>query len=263
MILVFRIPIFDGNLQDAVNQISRRSRTASPGENLCISATGAHGLVEAKRNPSFAEVLSGFAVNLPDGMPVVWLARLKGARGIERCYGPDFFRDVLIETASQPVRHFFCGGKEGIAEELRCVAETRFGNKNCVGTYSPPFREMSAEEWTELCKRIDAGKPHIVWIGMSTPKQEMFARELSGRVNVQFIITVGAAFDIHTGHLRQAPRMVQRMGLEWLFRLVVEPRRLWRRYAKVVPLFMFFAVLDLLSGRRAENVAGAKNNQIL
>ena len=216
----------------------------------CISATGAHGLVEARRNPAFGQVLKAFALNLPDGMPVVWLGRLKGAHDMERCYGPDFLRDVLLATANTQVTHFFCGGKDGIARELRSVAESRFGNPHCVGTYSPPFHEMRQEEWRGLAEAINAAKPDIVWIGLSTPKQERFAHELSRRVNVHFIITVGAAFDIHTGHLHQAPRLLQRMGLEWLFRLVMEPRRLWRRYLKIVPLFLVYAVNDLVRGQR-------------
>jgi N-acetylglucosaminyldiphosphoundecaprenol N-acetyl-beta-D-mannosaminyltransferase len=260
VIRILDIPLHDSTLQDAVDSVASSCLNGSLTESHCISATGAHGLVEARINPAFGQVLKAFAINLPDGMPVVWLARLKGAQGIERCYGPDFFRDVLVATASMEVRHFFCGGKEGIAEELRRAAEVRFGNRNCVGTYCPPFCEMSETEWENLVKAIRVTNPHIVWVGLSTPKQELFARELSGRVKVHFIITVGAAFDIHTGHLRQAPRLVQKMGLEWLFRLAVEPRRLWRRYARVVPLFFYYSTLDLL-GRKGLGDGGKKRRR--
>jgi N-acetylglucosaminyldiphosphoundecaprenol N-acetyl-beta-D-mannosaminyltransferase len=249
MIRVIDIPLHDSTLQDAVASVASSCENSSSADSHCISATGAHGLVEARKSPAFGQVLKEFAINLPDGVPVVWLARLKGARAIERCYGPDFFRDVMVATASKPVKHFFCGGKEGIAAELKQVAEASFGNNNCVGTFSPPFREMTEAEWEKLSGLIEACGPQIVWIGMSTPKQEFFAHELSKRVQVNFIITIGAAFDIHTGHLRQAPRVVQRWGLEWLFRLAVEPRRLWRRYARVVPLFIYYSALDLLVRR--------------
>jgi N-acetylglucosaminyldiphosphoundecaprenol N-acetyl-beta-D-mannosaminyltransferase len=250
MIRVIDIPLHDSTLQRAVDSVISSCVDGSMADSHCISATGAHGLVEARIDPAFGQVLKTFAINLPDGMPVVWFGRLKGARNIERCYGPDLFRDVLTGTASLPVRHFFCGGKAGVADELKKAAAAKFGNTNCVGTYSPPFRDMIEGEWKELATTVENAKPHIIWVGMSTPKQEMFAFELSKRVRVHFIITVGAAFDIHTGRLRQAPAVLQKMGLEWLFRLAVEPRRLWRRYARVVPLFLFYAAKDLLSGGR-------------
>ncbi len=249
MIRILDIPLYDSTLHDVVESVASSCLDGPFTDSLCISATGAHGLVEVRRNPAFGQVLKAFAVNLPDGMPVVWLGRLKGARSMQRCYGPDFFRDVLVATAQMPLKHFFCGGKEGIAEELRQTVRDTFRNNNCVGTYCPPFRTMAAQEWEDLTQKISETKPDIVWIGLSTPKQEQFAKELSSRVSVRFVITVGAAFDIHTGHLRQAPSPIQRLGLEWLFRLLMEPRRLWRRYMTVVPLFFYYAVIDLLQGR--------------
>jgi N-acetylglucosaminyldiphosphoundecaprenol N-acetyl-beta-D-mannosaminyltransferase len=253
VIRILDIPLHDSTLQDAVDRVASSCLDGSLTDSHCISATGAHGLVEARRNPAFGQVLKAFAINLPDGMPLVWLGRLKGAHSMQRCYGPDFFRDVLVATAQMPVKHFFCGGKEGIAEELRQTVRDTFHNNNCVGTYCPPFRMMAAQEWEVLTHKISKTKPDIVWIGLSTPKQECFARELSKRIKVSFIITVGAAFDIHTGHLRQAPRFIQRMGLEWLFRLAIEPRRLWRRYLRVVPLFFFYSLVDLLTRNRPAN----------
>lgn len=256
MIEIVNIPFYSGSLHDAVTEIAEECTERSGSGAKCVSATGAHGLVETRADAAFAKVLKSFSVNLPDGMPVVWLGRIKGARGMERCYGPDFFRDVMVATARMPVKHFFCGGKNGIAEELKRAAELKFGNKNCVGTFSPPFHEMLESDWGELVQTINVAGPHIVWIGLSTPKQELFARELSLRVDVRFIVTVGAAFDIHTGHLRQAPRVLQRLGLEWLFRLAMEPRRLWRRYLKIVPLFLLYSGMDLLGrggGRKAQS----------
>jgi N-acetylglucosaminyldiphosphoundecaprenol N-acetyl-beta-D-mannosaminyltransferase len=249
MIRILGIPLHDGTFERAVNTVVGATSELGVAASRCVSASGAHGLTEARRDPAFAGVLRSFWMNLPDGVPVVWLGRLEGARSMERCYGPDFFREVMLATASTSVKHFFCGGKEGVAEELKSVVERKFGNRSCVGTFSPPFREMSDGEWQELEGRINAVKPDIVWIGLSTPKQELFARELSRRVKVRLIITIGAAFDIHTGHLPQAPRVMQRLGLEWLFRLAVEPRRLWRRYARVVPLFLYYAGEDLLTRR--------------
>ncbi len=214
----------------------------------CISATGAHGLVLAKKNNNFKEILSSFYANLPDGKPSVWIGRLKGAKKMQRCYGPEFFEKTIIATKDLDIKHFLCGGKEGVAEELKKVCETKFGNKNIIGTFSPPFREMSKEELKHLAEKINSLNTNIVWIGLSTPKQEIFAYRLSKYAKVDYICTVGAAFDFHTGRVKQAPRWVQNIGMEWFFRLLMEPKRLWRRYFEIVPLFIWYNFLELLNG---------------
>lgn len=243
-IAVLGIPMFDNALGVAVEDILLLCETEHRG-NLLVSATGAHGLVYSKRNREFKETLQNFYRNLPDGIPAVWLGRLKGAKGMERCYGPDVFREILRESAFLAVNHYFCGGKEGVAEQLKKTVSERFGNDNCVGTFCPPFREMSDQELQVLAEDINSKNTDIVWIGMSTPKQEIFAQRLAKYVNVHFIITVGAAFDYHVGSLKKAPSVVQKLGLEWFYRLLQEPRRLWKRYVYVVPMFLYYALIDL------------------
>ena len=233
----------------AVSAVIDACTYASGKESKCISATGAHGLVESRENPRFSSVLRSFYLNLPDGVPLVWAGRLKGAKGIERCYGPDFFALVIEKSAQKNIHHYFCGGKQGVAEDLRIVCEQKYGNKNCVGTFSPPFRDMTDDEIALLADDINRKQADIVWIGLSTPKQEFFARRLSESVKVHFIITVGAAFDFRTGRKKQAPRFVQKMGLEWFFRLLMEPRRLGKRYCKIVPLFVFYVIKDFITHR--------------
>ena len=192
------------------------------------------------------KLLNSFYMNLPDGMPAVWVGRLKGAKEMERCYGPDFFAAVMRESADKPVRHFFCGGKEGVAARLAEVCKTKFGNANVVGVHCPPFRELSEEEFEALGAEISALDVDIVWIGISTPKQEWFAHRLSKYARVGYIATVGAAFDFHIGAVRQAPKILQKAGLEWLFRLIMEPRRLYRRYFKIVPKFIYLNLRELV-----------------
>jgi N-acetylglucosaminyldiphosphoundecaprenol N-acetyl-beta-D-mannosaminyltransferase len=242
---VIGMPLFDGSLRSAGEDVITKCLEGGNGSNLLISATGAHGIVYAKRNPEFMQVLHGFYLNLPDGVPGSWIGRLKGARQMERCYGPDFFAEVMRLSASEPVRHFLCGGKEGVAEDLRRVCAERFNNHNCVGGFSPSFRQMTDDEMMSLAEMIMASHADIVWIGMSTPKQELFAARLAKFVHVRFIITIGAAFDFHTGRLRQAPDWMQGAGLEWFFRLLMEPRRLFPRYIEIVPLFVYYAAVDL------------------
>jgi N-acetylglucosaminyldiphosphoundecaprenol N-acetyl-beta-D-mannosaminyltransferase len=133
-----------------------------------------------------------------------------------------------------------------VAEELKAAAELKWNNKNVKGTYSPPFTPMQDSDWDQLVSKIEVSQAQIVWVGLSTPKQEKLAFELSKRVKVKFIITIGAAFDFHTGRLAQAPKWMQLAGLEWFFRLGKEPRRLWKRYIEIVPKFAILVMVDLV-----------------
>ena len=210
------IRIYEASLQEAIQTIVKQlsDDISIVDQTRCISATGAHGLVEAQKDDSFKSILQQFYWNLPDGMPLVWWGQLKGFSQMDRCYGPDFFAGVMKATSSMEVAHFFCGGKPRIAEELKIAAKIKWGNKNVVGTYSPPFSPMQELDWAELISKINGSNVQVIWIGLSTPKQEKFAFELSKRVKVKFIITIGAAFDFHTGRLAQAPKWIQRAGLE-------------------------------------------------
>jgi len=242
------IPIYERDLSKAVQGfvISLDSSFNDEESVRCISATGAHGLVEAYKDSSFKIILSSFYWNLPDGMPLVWWGRLRGHSTMDRCYGPDFFAAIMQATSALEVAHFFCGGKPGVAEELKQAAAFKFGNKRVSGTYCPPFSPMQEKDWDNLVAKINQSAAQIVWVGLSTPKQEKFAYELSKRVKVRYIITVGAAFDFHTGRLAQAPLWMQRSGLEWFYRLCKEPRRLWNRYLEIVPKFVILAGADLI-----------------
>ncbi len=212
----------------------------------CVTATDAHGLVLAQTDKNLRDILRNTFLTLPDGMPSVWLGHLKGARHMRRCYGPDFFAEILKATRSDPgIGHYFCGGMPGVADLLRTAAMDKFGNRNIVGTHCPPFRPLADEELLSLGRDIDTVDAKIVWIGISSPKQEKLASALVNHCSARFIITVGAAFDFHTGRVRQAPAWMQRAGLEWVFRLLMEPKRLYRRYLKVVPSFIFYAVRDV------------------
>jgi len=248
MVKVLEVDLYDLNINSAVKDIiSICNASGESMSNRCISATGAHGLVISKKNRSFRNILNNFYINLPDGMPGVWIGRMKGAKQMQRCYGPDFFKALIQETKDIPINHFFCGGKEGIAKELQEAVLEKMGNKNVVGTFCPPFREMTDEELRELGTKIINAKTDILWIGLSTPKQELFAQRLKTFTQTHFIITVGAAFDFHTGKVKQAPGWVQQFGLEWLFRALMEPKRLFSRYVNIVPLFIYYNFKELLS----------------
>lgn len=243
---ILHINLFDAGLDAAVRACLDACAPNLPRENRCVSATDAHGLVTAYRQPEFRALLESFHWVLPDGMPSVWLGKLKGATGMTRCYGPDFFKRILSESAEQPVTHFFCGGKEGVADQLKAAVARKWDNRRVVGTYCPPFREMSDGELKKLAETINQSGANIVWIGLGSPKQERFAQRLARYTNVNFLVTVGAAFDFHTDRVAQAPAWMQRLSLEWAFRLAMEPKRLASRYVKVVPLFILYNLKETL-----------------
>ncbi|MDB5230095.1 MAG: glycosyltransferase [Chitinophagaceae bacterium] len=242
---VLGVHIYEYNIRKITNEIIHHIKD-NPKTNRLISATGAHGIIHAQRIPGFKKLLDSFYLNLPDGMPAVWVGRMKGAREMQRCYGPDFFEYLIRVSAGANIKHFFCGGKEGVATELKTVSERKFFNFNVVGVFCPPFRYMNDVEMEALGSQINNSGADIVWIGLGTPRQEEFASRLSSYSNVHYIITVGAAFDFHTGKLKQAPNWMQNAGLEWLFRLMIEPKRLYKRYLTIVPLFIFYNVKEFL-----------------
>ena len=245
MIKVLNIQMYDNSLNNSVNEVIELCSGINK-NNYCISATGAHGLITAYNNEKFKEILDKCYINLPDGMPGVWVGRLKGAKNMERCYGPDYFKEVMIKSSMLNIKHYFCGGKEGVADQLKLECAKTFGNNNVVGTFSPPFREMNDTELNILAQSINSLNVDIVWIGLSTPKQERFAYRLSKFTNVHFICTVGAAFDFHTGNVTQAPKFIQKIGMEWFFRLLMEPKRLYKRYFEIVPKFIYYNLIELL-----------------
>ncbi|GAB3801667.1 WecB/TagA/CpsF family glycosyltransferase [Spirosoma humi] len=247
MTKVLQVQLYDAGLPSAVQDIIEQCQPTATRQNKCVSATGAHGLVTAFKEPEFKSVLDSFYWNLPDGMPGVWVGKLKGAKQMTRCYGPDFFKYVFESSADKSIKHFLCGGQEGVANELKQAVGRKFGNYQVAGTFCPPFREMSDQEFRALGEQINQSGANIVWIGLSTPKQERFARRLAQWVDVNFIVTVGAAFDFHTDRVKQAPSWMQRMSLEWLFRLMSEPKRLYKRYLEIVPLFIILNVKEFFS----------------
>ncbi len=207
MASVLGIPLYDKPVVEACTQITSTVLSNARRENHCVSATGAHGLVFAQRNASFRKSLEEFYLHLPDGMPGVWVGRLKGAKQMRRCYGPDFFEAMMIGSAEKDIKHFFCGGVDGVAKQLKYVVERKFGNRNIVGFLCPPFLAVEDYDYEEIVLRINATNADIVWIGLSTPKQEIFAHRLSKRTNVSFIICVGAAFDFHMTVFAKLPHL--------------------------------------------------------
>jgi len=211
-----------------------------------IAATSMHGIVEAQHDPSLKDILNSADLVVPDGMPLVWLSRLQGHFLSSRVYGPDLVLAFCEATGGRGYRHFFYGGEPGVANRLAASLKARFPGLNVVGTCSPPFRALSAEENDEMADMIGRAAPDVLWVGLGTPKQERWTHEHKSRLRVPVLVGVGAAFDMLSGRRKQAPRLIREHGLEWFFRLVQEPRRLWRRYLVYGSQFIAYLLLERL-----------------
>jgi N-acetylglucosaminyldiphosphoundecaprenol N-acetyl-beta-D-mannosaminyltransferase len=216
------------------------------GEQQYVCVTSVNGVVEAQKDPVLRAIHNGSGLTVPDGMPMVWLCQRAGYTTTERVYGPDLMLALCERSASRQFRHFLYGGITGVADQLQRELEQRFPSITIVGTYSPPFRPLTEEEDKQVIEMINATRPDIVWVGLSTPKQERWMAAHVGRLNASVMLGVGAAFDFHTGRVKQAPPWMQRNGLEWLFRLGQEPQRLWRRYLVGNPVFLGHLVRQAL-----------------
>lgn len=205
---------------------------------VCVCPTGVHGVIEAQKVHELREFLNSVAVAVPDGMPLVRVARRNGFPAAERAFGPDAMWAILKGSLELGSRHFFYGGGDGVARKLADTLRGRLPGLSVAGTYCPPFRPLTAGEEGDIATRINRTGADVVWIGLSTPKQELWASSMRSRLDVKLLCTVGAAFDYHTGSIKRAPCWMQQWSLEWIYRLSQEPRRLWRRYFDIVPKFM-------------------------
>lgn len=235
------------NLQRAREAILSALRAQQKGY-VCV--TGVHGISEAQTDATFRAVLNGAFLNTPDGMPLVWLGKLLADHGVDRVYGPDLMLEVFEATQNTEFTHFFYGGAPGIAQRLKDRMEERFPETKIVGIWEPPFRPLNEKENRDLSAYVSERKPDIIWVGLSTPKQEKFMAEYLPRLQTTLMFGVGAAFDFHSGAVRQAPRWIQRSGFEWLFRLCCQPARLARRYLVNNPLFIGRISLQLAGFRK-------------
>lgn len=229
------------NMRDALDTLES---WIEEGRQHYICVTPAHSVMDAYADPRVRRVLNQSGMTTPDGMSLVWLLRWMGYEHVERVYGPDLLNAVCARSLTKGYRHFFYGGAPGVADDLASILQEQFPGLEVAGVFSPPFRDLSGEESRQVVEMINRSAADILWVGISSPRQDLWMVENLGKVNAPVLIGIGAAFDFVSGHKKQAPRWVQRSGLEWLFRFANEPRRLWRRYLKY-PLFAVLVILQV------------------
>lgn len=212
-----------------------------------VTITGVHGVVESQQDEELKKIHNRSYLSTPDGMPMVWLGKWNGFGHMDRVYGPELMLNMMKSSCASKHTHYFFGGADGVAQELKDKLESRFGGLQVVGTYTPPFRPLEENEEQALFDELQQLKPHFFWVGLSTPKQEKFMHGFLSKYpdltkswdHGLIMLGVGAAFDFHSGKVKQAPRWIQRSGFEWLFRLCMDPKRLLKRYVASNSYFLW------------------------
>ncbi|RFB85572.1 glycosyltransferase [Rhizobium leguminosarum bv. trifolii] len=235
------------NLKSATGFI-RKAIEDGRKEYVCVR--DAHGIVRCQDDPELRSIHNQAFLVTPDGMPLVWALRHAGHTESDRVYGPDLMLSVFDAGSANGLRHFLYGATAETLEQLQARLLAKFPQARIVGSYAPPFRKLSMREEADIADRLNRSGADIVWVGLSSPKQELWMARMRDRLDASMLIGVGAAFDFHAGLKRQAPRFIQRSGFEWAFRLLCEPRRLWRRYALVVPAFISLTAFQRLGLRK-------------
>lgn len=252
---ILGIAVSSINIHQAIEQIGDWIRN-NDRQYVCVASV--HPVVVSQFDDRLRKINNQAGMVTPDGIPLVWLCRLYGHPDVSRVYGPDLLLACCARSLETGWSHYFYGGKPGVAERLIACLIERFPGLKIAGYESPPFRPLSDEEDEKSVSNINASGADIVWVGLGAPKQEYWMSDHLGRVNSPVMIGIGAAFDFISGVTRQAPRWMQRIGLEWFFRLASEPKRLLKRYLFIIPVFLILIILQVL---RIKNFPIEENNK--
>jgi N-acetylglucosaminyldiphosphoundecaprenol N-acetyl-beta-D-mannosaminyltransferase len=226
-------------------------RTIAEGGRATLSAAAVHLVMVAQEDEPTRDAVDDMTLVVPDGQPLVWALKALGHTEATRVYGPDLMERYCERSATTGTRMYLYGGRnQGALVELALKLRRRFPGLQIVGGYSPPFRPLSDDERDWVVGDINRSKADVVWVGTGQPKQEIWMREMRPLLDAPMLIGVGAAFDFHAGLVPQAPTWLQNSGLEWVYRLSKEPRRLWRRYARYNPRFVAGFARQYASSRR-------------
>jgi N-acetylglucosaminyldiphosphoundecaprenol N-acetyl-beta-D-mannosaminyltransferase len=251
---VLGVPLDPMTLEGAVDRVLALVDQEAGGY-VCVRDV--HGVILCQDDAELLTIHREAAMVTMDGMPLVWRARRRGFPSAERVYGPDLMAAVCGRRVGD-LRHFLFGSTPAVLVELQANLERRFPSVRIVGAHSPPFGSPTPDQTAEAHRRIVASRADVVWVGLSTPKQERWMASSSAALNPAVLIGVGAAFDFLAGGKPQAPAWMQRAGLEWLFRMSTEPVRLGPRYLKVIPRYLWLTIREALrSGFAASSATDA------
>ncbi len=215
----------------------------SAGAGGYVTITDANSIVAAQADAKLRAIINGGRLALPDGMPSVWLGRLKGYP-VRRVAGAEFLGDVLADPRARAMRHTFYGGDEQSIQRIAARAGERLGPGAIAGWHAPPLREAGALEEASVIAAIAATQPDVIWVGLGAPKQEYWIANHAKHFPNTVLVGAGAALDFFAGLQSRAPAWMRSAGLEWLHRLMQEPRRLWPRYSRVVPAMLRIMIAE-------------------
>ena len=251
---ILNVPICVTNSQKVFDQISMIYDS-----NLCqfICVRDVHGLVLNSKNRDLFEAHQNSAMVVPDGKPLTWIGRILGYKDISQVCGRDLIRIVLYQGLTRNWNHYFYGGKPGVAAKMVENLRLEFPNVKIVGHATPPFGDINDVEIDKLRKELNQSGTDILWIGLSTPKQEIFMQKNRNLLEIPLMFGVGAAFDFIAGTKKICPIRMQRFGLEWAFRCLQEPKRLGPRYLRVIPIFIYRILNELI---RMKLITGRKKS---
>jgi N-acetylglucosaminyldiphosphoundecaprenol N-acetyl-beta-D-mannosaminyltransferase len=243
---VLGVGIHPTSMDDALAVLQATIQTGGKGY---VTVTGTHGVMEAQQDPEFRRIINQSMLTIPDGRSMVWVGWLQGFHRMRQVTGPDIMLRVCDLSVKKGYTHFLYGGNTGVADSLAASIRARFPGINIVGAFTPPFRDLTEEEENALTARVAKLRPDFFWVGLSTPKQERFMARYSSKLDAKIFMGVGAAFDIHSGRIKDCPYVMKVLGLNWLHRLCQDPKRLWKRYLSNHPRFVLLTALQFLGFR--------------
>ncbi len=236
-------PICILSFDDQINQIVTWAKNC---QSKMVCVANVHMLIEAWQNPDFASVLRHANLVTPDGIPLVWMLKLMGAKGAERVAGMDIFRATCKQAVQAQISIFLLGSKPEILDNIHQRLQTEFPNLKIAGMNSPSFGSCDPIADQNIVQIINSSGARIVFVALGCPKQELWMAQ--HQLKIQAVtIGVGAVFPVYAGALKHAPKFIRNAGFEWLFRLIQEPRRLWKRYAQTIPIFIWLALKQLFT----------------
>ena len=244
---VLSLPIAAVSMADAIARVNCWVATSSVARLVAFS--NVHMLVEAQIHPELHRVLSSFDMLCPDGAPVFWILRRRVGRRVAKISGPDFMPLFCEQSVELNHRHFLYGGAPGVAEKTAEALRQSYPGLQIAGHYCPPFRDLDAEERGAVISQINASGANVVWVCLGCPKQEYWLNETRDLLDARVVLAVGQAFDIVAGCKKRAPTLFRAMGAEWFYRLLQEPRRLWKRYLVTNLLFLLLLMKNQLESR--------------